>query len=123
MYADDKHNSPKSADSHIELGDDGEIYLFKKNRNKDTNTCPKKRRPDVTGLCPSGMIKKKNNHGHDCCYIERKGRPMKSEDPALSKCAKPRRPVDGACPEGFYLKNNKHGVPCCFKKRAKKTAA
>ena len=123
MYADKKHNTPKSADSHIDLGPDGDIYLFKKNNDRKRNTCPKKRRPDkVSGVCPSGMIKKQNKQGDDCCYVERKGRPTKTpSDPALSKCAKPRRPVDGACPEGFYLKDNKHGVPCCFKKRAKKT--
>jgi hypothetical protein len=33
-----------------------------------SKTCPKPRRPDAKGKCPSGYEKQKNKHGEDCCY-------------------------------------------------------
>ena len=32
------------------------------------NTCPKPRRPDLEGNCPSGQVKRPNKQGYDCCY-------------------------------------------------------
>jgi hypothetical protein len=37
-------------------------------RNVKFNTCPKKRRPNLRGICPAGMENRLNAHGHACCY-------------------------------------------------------
>jgi len=87
-------------------------------KKKETNSCPKNRRP-YNGNCknPEYSFIYKNNKGYDCCY---KKPPPGLKKPAANKltCPVPRRPVNGVCVNYKYpfLRKNINGEDCCFVK-------
>lgn len=74
LYSKKKYNSspvnPGSADSDVSFEENIRDIAIKgkRNRAKDKNTCPSKRRPDSLGNCPENQYKKLNAQKKECCY-------------------------------------------------------
>lgn len=84
--------------SVIEHDENANIPVKRGTRN--TNTCPKKKRP-INDKCPDeDMEARENSHGHMCCY-QKKG-----------TCPSTRKPP---CRNNWIESKNKSGYPCCIK--------
>jgi len=119
LYRESPQASPGSTESQstspVNLPEDFRLVKNKIMR-KVKNTCPKKKRPNLEGNCPSGQEARPNKYGDICCFKMKRERRVK----AINGCAIERLPLNGKCPTGFVLKNNKQGQECCFKKRSSK---